>query len=178
MSRSVEAGEVKIGDVTFQNYTCFVGDDPEKKIPGEKCDYRVPKTAEDFKKFVLGADLNALTDIWDEYGYGHGLKARAAARPAGEGVTLPVLATKKYGRLDYFTGKFGKGLDEKASEGEVKWSGTPLALETRIKRLNALFAMAAANEEQPPRAALVAKEQLVTAKLVTESNGVLKAAAK
>src|SRR5262245_29941109 len=115
MSRAVKIGEKAIDGINFRVMECYVGDDPEKNIKGERVEYNVP---------LLWADFSLLRDravsteeqnrIMDAYEYGHGLKARSAARPGGGTVTLPEVMTKKYGKLNLVTGVF----DGKVKQGK------------------------------------------------------------
>jgi hypothetical protein len=148
----------------------MVGDDKDKGIEGEKCYYEIPATWADFQRLTqLATAEGEQNRIMAAYEYGHGLKARSAARPEGGAVTLPIISHKKWGKVNLVTGehKDGKGV----ADGKF-------TLDSLLKILNGRLMEAAAMDSEPLRAVKVAIDQLKTEGKVVADGQLLKIAGK
>lgn len=182
MSRAVKSGTKEVNGIKFDILKCTVGENEEKGIAGEPCEYVLPVDwANHVLLFTAATAESEQKRIMDAYAYGHGLKARSEVRPDGGGVTLPVIGTKKWGNLHLVDGTFGAGLStfakgDKVKEGPDKWAGVPMPLAKRVAILNIALDQARTMEAPVQRGVAKAIEELTAAKLVTEKEGVLTAA--
>jgi len=132
--------------------------------------YEIPENDAAFQKWVQGLFGEALTAAYDRYCYAHDLKCRAAERESTS-VTLPIISTKKYGKVNLVTGAFGSGIAGEKN-GDTPWAGEPLPLANRITAINGAYA----GLGEPGKAIQAARAQLLEQKLAREHNGVLRAA--
>jgi hypothetical protein len=173
VSRAIKIGEKEENGVNFRVMECYVGDDPEKNIKGERVEYSIPLRWEDFTQLsALAKTEPEQNRIMAAYEYGHGLKARSEARPGGGTVTLPEVMTAKYGKLNLVTGAFdGKVKQGKQPESpaKVQWANNPVALKDRARYINAAYDKAETEGKVPSRGIQLARAELLAAKQVKET---------
>lgn len=175
MSRAVKINTVTENGIPFDVFECFVGDDAEKGIKGERCEYKVPANGPAFAQFVKGLGGESLDTALDSYAYGWGLKARSAARPGGGGITLPEVMTQRYGKLNLVTGEYdGKyTVGKTVQDAKVKWEGKALPLKNRLNILNSQRMSSEETGKPLSRAVALAIEELVKSGKVKDQGGVL-----
>jgi hypothetical protein len=154
VSRAVEIKREEVNGITLVTMGCTVGEDEKTGEKGVPVEYQIPAKITDFDVMWKGATDEAKEQILESYVYGWALKARSAARPGGGGVQLPVVSTKKWGKLNLVTGEFDGGTEV--------WNGTPLELKKRIAMVQAVYGAANAKEEPVPAAVRKAHEELVS----------------
>jgi len=165
---------VDLGGIQFSNVEVDVKDG-EKTFPVQ---YQIPANPQEFAKWVQ--NLSVLTDqagkddlekVYDRYCYAHDLKCRASERESAS-VILPIITTKRFGKVNLVSGEYGAGIKGETDTGSQKWDGNPVPLANRLAAINGAYQ----GLNEPSKAIQAARAQLLEQKIAKEQGGVLRPA--